>query len=136
MFKYSLPAPRTWCLKYFIPTLALFLSIHAFSNPALAGPDAHLKGEFGPLHDWPIIPLAMMLMPDGRVFAYGTTPMGVQNAKLHYAIWDPSAGTGASAFEVLPNITNTDIFCAGQALIPGTGHALIVGGRCCGEQST
>ncbi|SFF24166.1 galactose oxidase-like domain-containing protein [Nitrosomonas sp. Nm166] len=128
MYKYSLPAPITWCLKYFISTLALFLSIHAVSNPALAGPEAHLKGEFGPLHDWPIIPLSMMLMPDGRVFAYGTTPTGAQSAKLHYAIWDPSAGIGASAFEVLPNITNTDTFCAGQALIPGTGHALIVGG--------
>ena len=129
MFKLSLPAPRIWCLKYFIPVLvlALFLS-DGVITPALAASQAHLKGRFGPLHDWPIIPLAMMLMPDGRVFAYGSDTDGDQGAKLHYAVWNPSAGTGASAFEVLPNTTDTDIFCAGQALIPGTGHALIVGG--------
>lgn len=50
-------------------------------------------GVFGPLHSWPIIPIAMMLIPDGRVFANGTTPEGVQSAKMHYSIWDPSLGT-------------------------------------------
>ncbi|SFE19147.1 galactose oxidase-like domain-containing protein [Nitrosomonas sp. Nm166] len=129
MFKLFLSAPRTWCLKYFISVLVLFLSIHAVSNLALAAAsEAHLKGKFGPLHDWPIIPLSMMLMPDGRVFAYGTDTDGNQGAKLHYVIWNPPAGTGAEAFKVLPNTTNTDTFCAGQALIPNTGHALIVGG--------
>ncbi|SFE19188.1 glyoxal oxidase [Nitrosomonas sp. Nm166] len=127
MFKLSLFAPRTWCLKYLIPVLVLFLS-NGLITPALAVSEAHLKGKFGPLHDWPIIPLAMMLMPDGRVFAYGTDTDGDQGAKLHYVIWNPPAGTGADAFKVLPNTTNTDIFCAGQALIPETGHALIVGG--------
>ncbi len=124
MFKHSLPAPRFWRLK----SLILAVSIFGVITPALAASDAHLKGKFGPLHDWPIIPLAMMLMPDGRVFAYGTDTDGDQGAKLHYVIWNPLAGLSASAFETLPNTTNTDIFCAGQALIPDTGHALIVGG--------
>ncbi|PXW91253.1 glyoxal oxidase-like protein [Nitrosomonas sp. Nm84] len=130
MFKHFLPARGVWHLKYLITaTFALFSFTYEAITPALAtGPEVHLKGQFGPLHNWPIIPLAMMLMPDGRVFAYGTTPAGIQNAKLHYAIWDPSLGTGTNAFETLPNTTNTDIFCAGQALIPATGHALIVGG--------
>ena len=128
MFNYSLFLPRDWYSRYLISVLVLFLFLHGAIRPALAGPQAHLKGEFGPLHTWPIIPLAMMLMPDGRIFAYGTTPTGIQNAKLHYAIWNPSVGISGNAFEVLPNTTNTDIFCAGQALIPGTGHALIVGG--------
>ena len=127
MFKLSLPAPKTWYLKYLIPIVAVLLS-DGVITPALAVSQAHLKGKFGPVHDWPIIPLALMLMPDGRIFAYGTNTDGDQGAKLHYVIWKPSAGTGASAFEVLPNTTNTDIFCAGQALIPQEGHALIVGG--------
>jgi len=124
MFKHSLPAPRIGLLK----SLILAVSIYGIITPALAASDAHLKGKFGPLHDWPIIPLAMMLMPDGRIFAYGTNTDGEQGAKLHYAIWNPLAGTSTSAFETLPNTTNTDIFCAAQALIPETGHALIVGG--------
>jgi hypothetical protein len=89
---------------------------------------AHLQGIFGPLHHWPIIPIAMMLMPDGRVFAYGTNLAGAQGAKMYYVVWDPSLGTGSNAFTVLPNITDTDIFCAGQSIIPATGQALIVGG--------
>ena len=124
MFKYSLPAPRIGHLK----SLILAVSIYGIITPALAASDVHLKGKFGPLHDWPIIPIAMMLMPDGRIFAYGTNTDGEQGAKLHYAIWNPLAGTSASAFETLPNTTNTDIFCAAQALIPGSGHALLVGG--------
>ena len=55
-----------------IQLIAIFLSI----TPALAVSDAHLKGKFGQLHDWPIIPIAMMLMPDGRIFAYGTNTDG------------------------------------------------------------
>lgn len=70
----------------------------------------------------------MMLMPDGRVFAYGTNETGAQGAKMNYAIWDPSLGTNNVAFTLLQNTTNTDIFCAGHSIIPATGQALIVGG--------
>jgi hypothetical protein len=127
--KHYFLAPPIWRLESLIlAVLILFSSIYASITPALAASDAHLKGKFGPLHDWPIIPIAMMLMPDGRIFAYGTDTDGEQGAKLHYAVWNPLAGIGASAFETLPNTTNTDVFCAAQALIPGTGHALLIGG--------
>lgn len=129
MFISSLKAQGIWCTRHLLSVIsALLLSIGSIAPALTAGSAAHLAGKFDPLHNWPIIPIAVVLMPDGRVFAYGTTPTGAQTAKLHYAIWDPSAGTGASAFEVLPNITETDIFCGGQALIPETGHALILGG--------
>jgi hypothetical protein len=129
MFLHYFFVPLIRHLKSLIPAVViLFSSIYGSITPALAGSDAHLKGKFGPLHDWPIIPIAMMLMPDGRIFAYGTNTEGDQGAKLHYAIWNPLAGTSANAFELLQNTTNTDIFCAAHALIPGSGHALIIGG--------
>ncbi len=129
MFKPYFLAPIAGYFKSLLLTGLILVSlVYGGIIPALAGSDAHLKGKFGPLHDWPIIPIAMMLMPDGRIFAYGTDTDGEQGAKLHYAIWDPSTGIDASAFETLPNTTNTDVFCAAQALIPGSGHALIVGG--------
>ena len=90
--------------------------------------DAHIKGAFEAPHDWPIMPIAVMLLPDGRVFAYGTDPEGNQSGLMQYAIWTPSLGTGSDAFMTLPNTTNTDIFCAAQALIPGSGNALLLGG--------
>ena len=105
-------------------SLGLLLFSQGNISPSVAaGPEAHLKGEFGPLHNWPIIPIHMALLPDGRVFAFGTK-MG----KLKYTIWNPSIGIGTDAFETLPNITDTNIFCSGQAFIPGTGQALILGG--------
>lgn len=127
MFNDFLLGQKNRYLKFFIPTALTFFLFTTHLSSASAS-DAHLKGVFGPLHDWPIIPIAMMLMPDGRVFAYGTTPAGLQSGLMHYSIWDPAAGTSSNAFQTLPNITNTDIFCAGQAHIPDTGEALIVGG--------
>ncbi len=106
----------------------LFNAVGVNAQALAAGSQAHIKGVFGPVHNWPIIPIAMMLMPDGRVFAYGTTTGGIQNAKMNYVTWNPLKGTGSQAFEVLNNTTDTDIFCAAQALIPGTGHALVLGG--------
>lgn len=91
------------------------------------GIDAHTKGAFEAVHQWPIMPIAVMTLSDGRVFAYGTDKLGAQGAKLFYTIWNPKLGTGPAAFNTLPNTTNTDIFCAGQAFFPD-GRALLVGG--------
>lgn len=91
------------------------------------GPQAHVKGAFEAVHNWPIMPIAVMLLTDGRVFAYGTNQTGAQGAKMFYSIWNPTNGTGPNAFTTLPNTTQTDIFCAGQAFLPD-GRALIVGG--------
>jgi hypothetical protein len=52
----------------------------------------------------------------------------VQGGLLQYALWDPALGMGAKSKLMLSNTTGTDIFCAGQALLPGSGDVLIVGG--------
>ena len=131
MSKHSLSALAVWPIKYLLPAaFVLFLSFHGSITPAVAaGSNAHQVGKFGPLHDWPIIPIGMMLMPDGRILAYGTDTTGAQIGNLLYVIWDPSLGIGTNAFETLPNITHTDIYCAGQALIPDTGRGLFLGGE-------
>jgi hypothetical protein len=92
------------------------------------GPEAHLKGQFGAPFNWPVIPLHMVLLADGRVLSYGSKPDGWQGALLHYSLWDPALGTGDSSMTLLPNTTGTDVFCAGQALLPGSGNVLLVGG--------
>jgi hypothetical protein len=92
------------------------------------GPEAHREGAFGSAFPWPVIPIHAALLPDGRVLGYGTDLAGVQGSKLYYTVWNPALGVGADAISVLPNTTATDIFCAGQALMPGSGRMLIVGG--------
>lgn len=94
------------------------------------GANAYVRGKFAPLHKWPVMPIAAMLTPDGRVLAYGTDKVGKQGSALFYTVWNPSIGTGADAFLTLPNTAETNIFCGGQALIPDeTGSALLVGGE-------
>lgn len=90
--------------------------------------DAHQKGVFGPAFSWPIIPLHTVLLPDGRVLSYGSKPSGLQGGLMHYVVWDPALGTGSKSKLLLSNTTGTDIFCAGQALLPQSGDVLLVGG--------
>jgi hypothetical protein len=63
---------------------------------------------------WPLVPIHVILLQDGRVMSYGTGPTGKQGAQLIYDVWDPSQGTDASAHTVLPNSTQTDIFCSAR----------------------
>jgi Domain of unknown function (DUF1929)/Abnormal spindle-like microcephaly-assoc'd, ASPM-SPD-2-Hydin len=84
-------------------------------------------GLFGAPITWPVIPIHALLLPDGRVMSYGTNAAGQQGAELIYDVWDPSQGTGSSAHFVLPNQTNTDIFCGAQSLML-SGNVLTSGG--------
>jgi YVTN family beta-propeller protein len=85
-------------------------------------------GVWGPVINWPVIPVHAMLLPDGRVMSYGTRPNGQQTAFFDYAVWDPALGTGPEAHLTLPNGTATDIFCSSQTLLPTTGEAFMAGG--------
>ena len=101
-------------------------------------PEAHTKGVFGDKHDWPIIPIAMMLMPNGTVFAYGTGASGTvtddQQDTQQYAVWDTSIAPDwipgsitTPAFKLLPNGTKSNIFCSAQVHLLGN-RALVLGG--------
>jgi hypothetical protein len=92
------------------------------------GPNAHFEGAFGPKHAWPVVPIHVSVLGDGRVLAYGTDPVGKQGSALHYVVWDPEEGTGEGAFSLLSNVFGTDLFCGGQVLLPGSGEVLLIGG--------
>ncbi len=81
------------------------------------GAEAGAKGFFAAPATWPIIPIHMVLLSDGRVLSYGTDLTGAQGAQMNYDVWDPTLGTGSDAHLTLPNGTSTDIFCGSQSLI-------------------
>jgi len=89
----------------------------------LAASNSAYSGSFRPVTEWPLIPIHMSLLPDGRVLAYGSDGVGNQTGQLIYDVWNPADGSHL----VLPNTTGTDIFCSAQTLIP-TGELLITGG--------
>ncbi|MFO1128669.1 MAG: galactose oxidase-like domain-containing protein [Rhodospirillales bacterium] len=116
-------------------SIASAAAVAAPAGAPSAGAEAKTLGLFGSpsgpgAFSWPIVPLHVALLPDGRVFNFGTTEDGKQGGFV-YDVWDPAMGTGAAAHTTLPTIPNgrplTDIFCAGQALI-GTSKLLIAGG--------
>src|ERR1700736_4538627 len=95
--------------------------------PAAAPNGGGVGGLFCAAFPWPIIPLHVALLPDGRVLSYGTDQMGNQGAQMIYDLWDPTVGNGSNAHTVMPNNTTTDIFCSAVSLL-ASGNALIVGG--------
>jgi Domain of unknown function (DUF1929)/Glyoxal oxidase N-terminus len=91
------------------------------------GATANVAGVFGPAVTWPIIPIHVVLLPDGRVMNYGTNETGQQGAQLIYDIWSPALGTGTNSHLILPNTTPTDLFCSAQTMMV-SGDVLITGG--------
>jgi hypothetical protein len=78
------------------------------------------RGKFSAVISWPLIPLHMALLPDGRVLSYGTDRTGAQTGETVYDIWDPKISTGTNlknSHQTLPNRTPTDIFCNTGTLI-------------------
>jgi Domain of unknown function (DUF1929) len=92
------------------------------------GVDCPLTGGPSCAIPWPIIPLHMALLPDGRVISYGTDKSGAQGALLYYDVWNPKLGNGAKSHQTLSNTTQTDIFCSAASLL-GSGGLLITGGN-------
>jgi len=90
--------------------------------------DAATQGWFGPVFSWPVVPIHVALMPDGRVLGYGTDAQGARPTTLNYVVWDPNKGMAETAFISLPNSTGSNIFCASQLLLPDSGKVVIVGG--------
>lgn len=95
---------------------------------AQAAIDTYLRGSFSAVANWPLIPLHVVLLPDGRVMSYGTDGQGNQTGQFTYDVWDPSKGTGATSHLTLPNTTGTDTFCSGQIVLPASGAVLLTGG--------
>ena len=90
--------------------------------------DAYLKGTYSAVVNWPLIPIHMVLLPDGRIMSYGTDAQGAQTGQFNYDVWDPSKGTGTASHLVLPNTTGTDLFCSAQIVVPSSGAVLLTGG--------
>jgi hypothetical protein len=116
-----------------LKALAASGQLSASYKPENTGSTAYNIGAFGPVFAWPVIPLHMVLLPDGRVLGYGSDDKGAQGAKLHYAVWDPEwnpalPGADSSAFQLLANTTGTDLFCNTQLVLPSNGQVFMAGG--------
>jgi YVTN family beta-propeller protein len=88
----------------------------------------NVVGAWDPqLYSWPLIPVHSVLTPDMRIVSYGTDGIARQTGYFIYDIWDINSGlTGGHL--TLDNVTNTDIFCGSQVVLPEGGQVFLAGG--------
>jgi hypothetical protein len=105
--------------------LTLLAALLFSPAPAEANRRDGFWGQNGP---WPLIPIHMLLLPEGRVLTYGSNPDGTQTGRFWYDVWDPAQGSIAGGHLTLRNTTSTDLFCSAQLVLPGSRDALLLGG--------
>ncbi|GJD56374.1 VCBS domain-containing protein [Methylobacterium dankookense] len=92
-------------------------------NAASKDPDHN--GEWGRIIKDALIPIHSIVLPDGKVLAFGTDgTAGDYDARFVYSLYDPVT----DELKVLPNTTGTNIFCSNMAIDPETGNVIIMGG--------
>ncbi|MES2683124.1 MAG: galactose oxidase-like domain-containing protein [Pseudomonadota bacterium] len=94
-------------------------------------PDAAAKGSWSGIKTWPIIPIHMVLLPDGRVLNYGSNVDGNPTGSFVYDLWDPAAGFVRGSHNTLSNTTGTpgvDIFCSAQLVLPQPDAGVLIAG--------
>ena len=71
-------------------------------------------GQWGALKSWPLIPLHMLTLPDGKILSFGTNESGMQGGSFIFDVYDPVEDIHFT----LPNPLPTDIFCSHMASPP------------------
>ena len=92
-----------------------------------AGSELTILGEWGPVLDWPHIPVSAAHLPDGRILTWASNDEegfpGGQPEFTYAAAWDPTD----ESFKMVPHNSH-DMFCAHQAMLED-GRLLVMGGR-------
>lgn len=115
---------KNW-FKKSLGSLLLAMPLIGASDLAVAGPKE--SGAWSPVIQWPLVPVHMVLMPDGRVMSFGTKADGQQTGYFIYDVWDPAAGLDAGHM-TMANTSGTDIFCSSAIVLPQGGNVFIAGG--------
>jgi len=85
-------------------------------------------GAWGPVIEWPHIPIAMAHLPDGRILSFASNepnswPYTPGDEYTHASVWDPATG----AQKLVPHPSH-DMFCAATVTVED-GETFVMGGR-------
>ncbi len=105
----------------------VFLALIFTVSAGLATAAPNVTGAWSTVIPWPLIPVHMVLMPDGRILSFGTKADGTQTGNFIYDVWDPAGGL-SGGHSTLTNNTGTDIFCSSTLVLPQGGNVFIAGG--------
>lgn len=83
-------------------------------------------GSWGPVVDWPMVPLHMHLLPTGKILAWGKYDTGVNGTMGgRPRLWDPASGPPTTARMIA---VDTMLFCSGHAFM-ADGRLMVSGGH-------
>ena len=118
--------------------LGALLIFHVLTPPAGAQPvpppdpaptfPVQDGGSWGPVIEWPHVPVSIANLPDGRILTYASSepndwPPSGNDEYTHAAVWDPDTGTITS----IPH-PGHDMFCAAIVTLED-GRVFVMGGR-------
>jgi hypothetical protein len=94
---------------------------------AVAG-DEHLVGRWGPLVNWPVVGIHVVLLPNGKVLAWDSISDTSSDPEAPHdhtraTVWDPETGTQMPVW-----VNNWNLFCAGFAHLTD-GNLFLAGGN-------
>lgn len=105
--------------------------------PAVADPllqnltipaDAPSKGMWSGVNAWPMNGLHSILLPNGKLLTFGSTPDGGSQNGRYMDVWDPTLGFGSNSHVMTYRPGNPDSFC-GTATFLTSGQLMIGGGN-------
>jgi hypothetical protein len=95
------------------------VSVSALSSSATTG-------SWGPVIDWPIVPLHIHLLPTGKILGWGKYDAGATGTMGgRPRLWDPASGSPTTAQMI---DVDTMLFCSGHAFM-ADGRLMVTGGH-------
>lgn len=106
--------------------LTLAMTLSAAAQPAV-------EGQWSSVFDTVNVMIHATVLPNGKVLFWGRREAGQEinppaPRDCQPRLWDPSMGTGTSAFSVTLNKPGFNLFCSGHAML-ADGRLFVVGGH-------
>ncbi len=109
---------------------ALALATLVVLSPAKLLAQPQVMGQWSPVFPTPNVMIHASLLPNGKILFWSRREAG-ETLDPHQCtprLWDPSLGTGASAFSETANKPGYNLFCSGHTFLPD-GRLFVVGGH-------
>lgn len=90
--------------------------------------NASTKGMWSGVNAWPLNGLHAIVLPNGKVLTFGSTPNGIFQTGRYYDAWDPALGVGQNSHNTVYDPNRQDSFCSAASYL-SDGSLLISGGN-------
>lgn len=120
--------------KFSLGLMTLLLLISVFGTMKTWAANEHLVGQWGPVKQYPVIPIHATVMPDGWIVTWDSYTDDLPTG--YYSDYQPSTqvmrlNPTTGSWSRVDNDTDSNLFCSGHALLPN-GNLFAAGGNISG----